>query len=69
MSDASDSPSLPRPRPIDTRVIELEGRGELEFWLKVFNTTEDQLLAAISEVGPYAGAVAELLQRSEADSR
>ncbi len=41
----------------DTRLIELDSRGEIDYWLKIFNTTQDELLAAISEVGPYAGAV------------
>jgi hypothetical protein len=48
-------PRVPAP---DTRVIELETRGELEYWLKVFDTSADELMAAISHVGPYAGAVA-----------
>jgi hypothetical protein len=68
VSDASDPRGLPlRARAVDNRLIELETRGELDFWLKVFHTTEDRLLAAISAVGPYAGAVAEELQRTAAN--
>lgn len=42
----------------DTRFIDLETRGELEFWLKVFDTSKEDLEAAVAAVGPYAGAVA-----------
>ena len=43
---------------LDVRTIEIEKHGELEYWLKFFETTHDELLAAISAVGPYAGPVA-----------
>ena len=59
MNDEKNSPErVAKTREPDTRFIDLDSRGELEFWLKVFNTSKDELLAAISEVGPYAGAVA-----------
>ena len=45
-------------RLLDTRPIEIENQGELEYWLKFFDTTHDELLAAISEVGARAGPVA-----------
>lgn len=59
MNNPEESPARPaRPRAPDTRCVELDSRGEIEFWLKVFNTSESQLLAAIAEVGPVAEAVA-----------
>lgn len=55
----SASPRAPRMNPFDdTRFIDLETRGELEFWLKVFDTSKEDLEAAVAAVGPYAGAVA-----------
>ena len=43
---------------LDTRAIEIEKQGELEYWIKFLDTSRDELLAAISAVGPQAGAVA-----------
>ena len=45
------------PEMLDTRAIEIEKQGELDYWVKFFDTSPDELLAAISEVGPYAGPV------------
>ena len=45
-------------RLLDTRAIEIEKQGELDYWLKFLDTSRDELLAAISAVGPHAGAVA-----------
>ena len=42
---------------LDTRPIEIEKPGELEYWLKFFDASRDELLAAISAVGPFAGPV------------
>ena len=61
----SDQPITPRRAPApDMRLVELEDRAELEFWLKVFNTTHHELRAAVADVGPYAGAVAQHLKKS-----
>jgi len=56
MNDRSHPPPLSAS--LDERFIELERIGEMEYWLKVFNTTPDELYAAISEVGASAAAVA-----------
>ena len=45
------------PKLLDTRPIEVDKPGELEYWLKFFDASRDELLAAISVVGPYAGPV------------
>ena len=50
-------PSAPA-KSLDERSVEIERTGELEYWMKVFNTSQDELLAAISEVGTSAAAVA-----------
>jgi Protein of unknown function (DUF3606) len=67
-----DNSNTPRGKPKvpfqDARDIDLEARGELEYWLKVLNTTKDELLAAISAVGPYAGPVATYLKRKKEGS-
>ncbi len=62
MSDSASTPPRPKRPYTDTRSIDLETRGELEFWLKVFNTRKAELEAAIAAVGPYAGAVAVYLR-------
>ena len=67
MSDSASTPPRPRQPYTDTRSIELETRGELEFWLKVFDTRKEELEAAIAAVGPYAGAVAIHLRSLRAD--
>ena len=51
-------PSAPA-KSLDERSVEIERTGELEYWMKVFNTSQDELLAAISEVGTSAAAVAQ----------
>ena len=38
----------------DTRVIEFEDPDEFRYWLKYFDTSKDELLAAISAVGTSA---------------
>jgi len=38
----------------DTRVIEFEDPDEFKYWLKYFETSKDELLAAISTVGTSA---------------
>lgn len=59
---------VPGDRPFtDTRSIDLETRGELEFWLKVLDTSKEDLDAAIAAVGPFAGAVAIYLRSLRAD--
>ena len=72
MPDAQSGQSAeksPRNAPLeDIRSIELDVHGELAFWLKVFNTTKDELLAAISAVGAYAGPVKRYLQSKDANS-
>lgn len=62
MNDRTMPPLNSQSQPLDTRLIELERTGEMEYWLKVFETSQDELLAAMSEVGPSAGAVAKFLR-------
>ena len=69
MSEGASSPSRPKQPFTDTRSIDLESRGELEFWLKVLDTNKEDLEAAIAAVGPYAGAVAIYLRSLRADPR
>jgi hypothetical protein len=38
----------------DTRVIEFDDPDELKYWVKYFETSHDELLAAISAVGQAA---------------
>ena len=38
----------------DTRVIDFEDPDEFKYWLKFFETSKDELLAAISAVGTSA---------------
>ena len=45
------------PKLLDTRPIEIDKPGELDYWLKFFDASRDELLAAISAVGPFAGLV------------
>jgi hypothetical protein len=54
------------PTSVDTRTIELDRTGELEYWLKVLDTTYEELLASISEVGTSARAVAVHLRSKKA---
>jgi hypothetical protein len=41
----------------DDRQIEFDEPGEILYWLKYFDTTKDELLAAVSAVGTSASAV------------
>ena len=45
----------------DTRVIEFEDPDEFKYWVKYFETSKDELLAAISAVGTGAHDVKEHL--------
>lgn len=47
----------------DTRVIEFEDPDEFKYWLKYFDTSKDELLAAISAVGTSAREVKEHLEQ------
>jgi hypothetical protein len=38
----------------DTRIIEFEDPDEFKYWMKYFETSKDELLAAISAVGTAA---------------
>jgi hypothetical protein len=50
----------------DDRIIEIDKADELAYWVKFFGTSNDELLAAISEVGPLAQMVRDhLLQKAE----
>ena len=60
--DQQEKDTTRPPLATDTRFIELERTGELEYWLKVLDTTYEELLAAISEVGASASAVARQLK-------
>ncbi len=46
----------------DTRVIEFGDPDEFKYWLKYFETSKDELLAAISAVGPSAQDVKSYLK-------
>ncbi len=41
----------------DTREIAVEDLSEIDYWVKYLGTTRDELLAAISAVGPSAREV------------
>ena len=43
--------------------VDIDGAGDLAHWLKVFDTTHEQLLEAIRVVGNDAAAVSEYLRR------
>jgi hypothetical protein len=47
----------------DTRYIDIHAQGEIAYWIKVLNTTHEELLAAIAAVGPQASAVSAYLKR------
>jgi hypothetical protein len=68
----SEEPKAPSGKPkgpfSDARDIDMEARGELEYWIKFLDTTKDELLAAISAVGPYAGPVATYLKDKKAST-
>ncbi len=49
-------------RPQDTRIIEFEDPDEFKYWLKFFETSKDELLAAISAVGTSAHDVKHYLR-------
>ena len=46
----------------DTRVIEFEDPDEFKYWVKFFDTSKDELLAAISAVGTSAHDVKRYLK-------
>jgi hypothetical protein len=48
--------------PYDDRLIEPDNLIEMAYWVKFLSTTKDELLAAISEVGPQAHKVREHLR-------
>ena len=52
----------------DTRVIEFEDPDEFKYWVKFFDTSKDELLAAISAVGTSAHDVKHYL-RDKFDSQ
>ena len=45
----------------DTRIIEFENSDEVKYWMKLLDTSKDELFAAISAVGTSAHDVAEYL--------
>ena len=51
------------PRAQVTGRIDLAGQGDLAHWIKVLDTTHDELLAAIGKVGTDAAEVAAYLRR------
>jgi hypothetical protein len=52
----------------DLRIIELEDPDELKYWVKFFETSRDELLAAISAVGTSAHDVKRYLDEKLAGS-
>ena len=57
-------PSGGGPRKFDPHGrVDISGDGDLVYWLKVFDTTHDELLAAIDKVGDGAADVAAYLRR------
>jgi hypothetical protein len=47
----------------DDRTIDLDDWRELPYWLKFFDVSKDELLAAISDVGVSAEAVKQHLRQ------
>lgn len=47
----------------DPRFIDMSNPAELAFWLKVFDTSEHELLNAVDAVGTSAQRVKDFLQR------
>lgn len=47
----------------DAREINIHDAAELAYWLKVFDTSHEELLVAVANVGPHAGRVTEFLAR------
>ena len=46
----------------DARVIEFDDSDEIKYWVKFFDTSKDELMAAISAVGASAHDVKEYLK-------
>ena len=46
----------------DTRVIEFDDPDEFKYWVKFFETSKDELLAAVSAVGTSAHDVKAYLE-------
>ena len=46
----------------DTRIIEFENPGEVKYWMKLLDTSKDELFAAISAVGSSAHEVSAYLK-------
>ncbi len=55
-----------RPGMRDEREIEFDDPVEILYWLKFFDTTKDELLAAVSAVGTSASAVGMCLRGKRA---
>ena len=51
------------PSAADDRSIEVDDPREIPYWIKFFDTTKDELLAAISAVGTSAEAVKRYLRQ------
>jgi hypothetical protein len=47
----------------DDRTIDLEDPREMPYWLKFFDVSKDELLAAVSDVGVSAEAVKQRLRQ------
>ena len=57
-------PSGGGPRKLDPHGrIDIDAEGDLVYWLKVLDTTHDELLAAIDQVGDDAAEVSAYLKR------
>jgi hypothetical protein len=55
-----------RPAAPDERQIEFDDPAEILYWVKFFDTTKDELLAAVSAVGTSASAVGMYLRGKRA---
>ena len=55
----------PPARP-DDRQIDLDTPGEVQYWVKYFDTTRDELFAAVAAVGTLAANVANYLDAKKA---
>jgi hypothetical protein len=53
----------------DERQIEFDDPSELLYWLKYFETSKDELLAAVSAVGTSASAVGMFLRGKQSTMR
>jgi len=62
----SESRKNAPPGRVDGRQVELDAPAEVAYWVKYFDTTRDELFAAVSATGTLAGNVAVYLAAKKA---